>query len=270
MPVKRDFPSDQQCNGQNQQSPGIGLGHEEQRSEHHGIVPVVDAARDTAFVLQEPGLERAEEQNADHIADRVGAAEKQHNSLIEDADHVQGSENAVETEPDQENEHRGIVIRHHKIRFSRFPVVSEELLLAPGAFQTGWKETKNHFHRKYQEKHADNHRTLVRPGHQIGSAPDPEDDICDQKQEKEDGAVNQTEIMKHTDTGHFFPVFVPVHCLLPFRTVSLPSPQVLVLMMPFLFKWIRHIHNVRPGNRRGPGWYEDPPALFQRDCARAR
>ena len=31
--------------------------------------PIIDAAVDTAFVLQEPGLERAEEHDTYHVAD---------------------------------------------------------------------------------------------------------------------------------------------------------------------------------------------------------
>ena len=71
--VERDLPAEQQKHGHSQKRPGIETFDEEKRCEHHRVIPVIDAAGAAAFVLQEPGLERAEKQDADHIADREQA-----------------------------------------------------------------------------------------------------------------------------------------------------------------------------------------------------
>ncbi len=53
MPVKGDLPADQQSYRQREKAPGIGLLNEEQRREHHSIVPIIDAAGAAALVFHE-------------------------------------------------------------------------------------------------------------------------------------------------------------------------------------------------------------------------
>ena len=57
MPPDGQLPPDQQSQGAGQDAPGVPGGDENQRSGHHDIVPVVDAAGGAALVLHEPGLE---------------------------------------------------------------------------------------------------------------------------------------------------------------------------------------------------------------------
>ena len=81
VPEEGQLPPEQQGHGQSEKAPGVGLLDEEQRREHHGVVPVVDAAGAAALVLHEPGLDRAEEQDTDHVAHGVGAAEQDHDAV---------------------------------------------------------------------------------------------------------------------------------------------------------------------------------------------
>ena len=82
MSVEGNLPSGKQRNGQQKQAPRIIPLEKEKRSKHHGVVPVVDAAGATALVFQKPALERAEKQDADHVADRVSAGKQDHNPVI--------------------------------------------------------------------------------------------------------------------------------------------------------------------------------------------
>ena len=52
-----DFPPNEKGQGEAQKTVGIKAWDEHQRGEHHGKVPVVDAAGGTTPVFHEPGLE---------------------------------------------------------------------------------------------------------------------------------------------------------------------------------------------------------------------
>ena len=107
-----DLPSEQKCNRQQKQAPGIAAAHEEQRREHHGVIPVVDTAGAAALVLHKPALKRAEEKDTDHIADGVSAAEENHNAVVQNAAHMQCPEETVEDNPDQRNQNGCVVVRY--------------------------------------------------------------------------------------------------------------------------------------------------------------
>ena len=81
--IKRDLPPYEQGDRQHQKAPCVRLTDEEQRCEHHREVPVVDAACAAAFVLQEPGLERAEEHDAYHVTHRIRSAEQYHDAVVQ-------------------------------------------------------------------------------------------------------------------------------------------------------------------------------------------
>ena len=89
-----------------------------QGREHRSVIPVIDPAGTAAFILHKPALEGAEEQNADQIAYRISAAEQNHHSVIQDFHHMQASEDTVENDPDQGNEHGGVVVMGYDLRRS--------------------------------------------------------------------------------------------------------------------------------------------------------
>ena len=147
--VEGDLPAGQQGHRQHQQAPGVGLAHEEQRREHHGVVPVVYPAGAAAFVLEEPGLEGAEEKYAYHVAYGIRDTEQEHNALVKDIEHVKRAENSIEDHPYQRDEDRGIVIGDFYFRSSRLYVVTLKLFLATGALIFRRKEPEDHLHGKY-------------------------------------------------------------------------------------------------------------------------
>ena len=66
--IERQFPPERQYECRAEKHPAVPSLDEEQRRKHHGIVPVVDPACGAALIMQEPALERAEEQYADKVA----------------------------------------------------------------------------------------------------------------------------------------------------------------------------------------------------------
>ena len=97
------LPADEQKQAQGDKALGVGIIHHEQRREHHYIVPVVYPAGIAALVLHQPCLERAEEQDADHVAHRVEDRQQHHDAPIEDALHIQPDEQQVRQRPEDDD-----------------------------------------------------------------------------------------------------------------------------------------------------------------------
>ena len=133
--VECDLPAGKEADRQGQQGPGIGFCHKKQRREDHGIIPVIDTAGHTAFVFQEPGLERAEKQDADHIADRISTTQKQHDPVVKDPHDIKSSPDSIKTDPNQQDQDDGVVILDDDVRLAGFDIVPDELFLASGAFK---------------------------------------------------------------------------------------------------------------------------------------
>jgi len=74
---------------------GLGDDDEHKRGTNHREVPVVDAASATAPVMHDPGLKGAKEEDADHVADRIGQGDEDHDSLIEDVEEKQSPKDGV-------------------------------------------------------------------------------------------------------------------------------------------------------------------------------
>ena len=102
----RKLPNEQEEKRNAEKPPRVIMRDEDQGGEHHGIVPVIDAAAATAFILHEPGLEGAEEENADHIADRIEEADQKENSLVNPIEKIRRPDRAVEPEPSKSHRER--------------------------------------------------------------------------------------------------------------------------------------------------------------------
>ena len=61
MQKRGKLPNKKKQKRRSEQTVGIDAGDENQGREHHGVIPVIDAARATAFVFHKPGLEGTEE-----------------------------------------------------------------------------------------------------------------------------------------------------------------------------------------------------------------
>ena len=131
MQVKCYFPTEKQDHGHYQETPCIPPLHKKERGKHHGVVPVVDPAGAAAFILQEPGLKRAEKQNTYHIAHRVKKADKQKDTLINYIGKVERTDYAVENYPRKDNSRRGFfAVQLDFFDFCRNEIASELLLTA--------------------------------------------------------------------------------------------------------------------------------------------
>ena len=109
MGMVGDFPFYKQGPRHQNQGDGEGIYHvvpvflgdddKHDGGEHHREIPVIDTAGRAATVVHHPGLEGAEEEDADHVGDRIEQRNEHQNALIDDAQEIQGDENRVETYP---------------------------------------------------------------------------------------------------------------------------------------------------------------------------
>ena len=65
------FPTEQKQKRECNEAVCVRMRYENEGREHHCEVPVVDTAVGTASVFHKPGLEGAEKEDADHIANAV-------------------------------------------------------------------------------------------------------------------------------------------------------------------------------------------------------
>ena len=218
--VEGDLPAGQQGHRQHQQAPGVGLAHEEQRREHHGVVPVVDPAGAAALVLQKPALEGTEEQDADHVTDRVGQAQENHNAVIQKTGHVQRAEETVKGDPDQSHQHNRVVVLNVDGGLAGLDVVSGKLLLTSRTLQTGGEEAQNHFHHEDSPDEAEDHGTALQHGGDLRTAFQTEGEIHPQKSEKQRGAVDQPKIVKTAYDGQLWFMGSFLQAIIPSETYA--------------------------------------------------
>jgi len=196
---KGDLPAKEQDHRQKEQAPGIHLFHEKHGREDHGKIPVVDAAGAAALVFEQPALKWAEKENADHIADRIGTADHQHDSVVKDPVHVEQAENRIKTNPDQRDQHRPVIILDHDICLPGPPVIARELLLTSRALQPAREKPQDHLHHKDTPQDHKNSRPVLQKIRDRPAAPQPVPDIHEQNCRKEKRAVDQSNVVKH---GH--------------------------------------------------------------------
>ena len=208
-----DLPSGQQHYREGQQAPGIGLADEEERREHHGVVPVVDAAGGAALVLQEPGLEGAEEEDADDVAHRIGRAEQQHDAVVEDTHHVEAAEDQVERYPYQRHEEDGVVVLNLDFRPACLLIVAGELFLASGALQLRGEEAHHHLDDEEQPYRRQRHRMTFDNLSDLLSATRVVEDIQHQQRDERRRTQHQPDVVHHA-YGSQFPFLQFIHLLL--------------------------------------------------------
>ena len=154
MQEECDLPYNQKNDRHAKKAPSVKPRDEEQRREHHGEIPVVDAAGHAAAVLEEPGLERAEEQDADHIAHRIQRAEQKHEVAVQNSDLIQSSKRSIEHDPDKSNENGCVIIFDLDFCVAGLLEILSELLLTARASDSGREEPRDHFACKEQPKYA--------------------------------------------------------------------------------------------------------------------
>ena len=195
VPVKCDLPPDEQRKGKNEKAPCIELLDKKQRCEHHGVIPVVDPARAAALVLHEPGLERAEEQDADDVADGVGAGDQDHDPVIKDPQHMERADHTVESDPDQRDQNGRVIIRDDDLCFAGFDIIASELFLAARALNGGREEAADHLRNEHDPDHAEYERSLLEAAGEIHVSEQTMKKVVEKKKKKQRGSVDEPHIV---------------------------------------------------------------------------
>ena len=152
------LPAQKQQQRQCNEHIGKGMAEENQGSEHHDEVPVVDTAAAAALVHHHPALERAEEENADHVAHRIGQGNKNQQAPVNDTAEIQCKNQSIQSDPENNDGKYG-----PEGAFSQrlFPCIAAgsvillEVLLTAHALKLGGEEAQEYFQR---ENHCINQR----------------------------------------------------------------------------------------------------------------
>lgn len=198
-----DLPAEQKQKGQAQQAPGELASDEHEGGEHHGEVPVVDAADGAASVFHEPCLEGTEEKNADHVAHAVGKADKDQDALVDDVQIVEETDGTVERDPHQHNSQRSFPGLQGRLTLPRRLKVSLELLAASHAFQLGREETACHFNGVYGPDDAEQPLILLVAAEEIAGVLDSVDHVDRAGQKQKEGAIDQLDVVEQADRRQF-------------------------------------------------------------------
>ena len=89
------LPAHEQKKRHSKKTPSVKLKHEYIRREHHCKIPVIYAAGVAATVLHHPGLKRTEKQNAYHITNAIGKADKHEYPLVNYTEIIKKSDASV-------------------------------------------------------------------------------------------------------------------------------------------------------------------------------
>ena len=156
---------------------------QDERGEHHCIVPVVYTAATAAFILHKPGLEGAEEENADHIAYRVEEGYYDKDTRIDDAGEIEGGYRTVKRDPYNKGDERALRAREIGLVHIGRGKVAAELLLTPHALEARGEEAQDHLR---DEEHPDENKkppiVLERTEHGIRVSEDCAEDVADYRE----------------------------------------------------------------------------------------
>ena len=161
MQMRRQLPEEEKQKRNAEKPPREIMRNEDQGREHHRIIPVVNAAAATALILHKPGLERTEEEDTDHIADRIEEADEEENSIVDHREEIQCADRAVQKDPGKRHHPNGKRTALSALRALARNIVFRKLLLASHALKRGGKEAEDHFHK-------DNHADKADQDHQRG------------------------------------------------------------------------------------------------------
>ena len=129
------FPTEQKQKGQYDEAIRVRMRNEYEGREHHREIPVVDSAVGTASVFHKPGLEGAEKEDADHIANAVSEGDEYEYARVNDICEIEYSDRAVEGEPsrrDGESAPRGLQFGFFGLCRDK---IAGKLLLTTGTFE---------------------------------------------------------------------------------------------------------------------------------------
>lgn len=156
---------------------------QDERGEHHRIIPVVYTAAAAAFILHKPGLEGAEEENADHIADRVEEGYYDKDTRIDDAGEIEDGYRTVKRDPYKEGDERALRAREIRLVHICRSEVASKLLLTPHTLKARGEEAQDHLR---DEEHPDENKkppiVLECTEHGIRVSEDCAEDVADYRE----------------------------------------------------------------------------------------
>ena len=109
--------------------------YEYEGGKYHGEIPIIYSAVGATAAFKEPSVEGAEKENAYHIANAVGKADKQKNAYVYYVKKVKRADSSVKYEPSyygKEGPFPGYVLY---FAFACWFIVPFKLLLAAHAFK---------------------------------------------------------------------------------------------------------------------------------------
>ena len=118
--------------------------YNDERCEHHQVIPIVDATCSAAFVFQKPCLKWAEEEDAYHVAYAIDQCYDQHHTFIYDVGEIQNEYESIQCYPDSRGGYQAPFGAMNGVGISAGSIIDTELLLTTHAFNVRWKETQNH------------------------------------------------------------------------------------------------------------------------------
>ena len=168
MAICHDLPIDQQQQRQAEKRIGEPMRHKHKGGKHHRVIPVIDPTASAALVLHHPGLEGTEEQDADHITNRIRQTDQHENAGIDHARQIEDTDGAIQQKPEQQHL-KDTPSDERSMPFLGGTEIPSELLLASHAFQARGEEAQNHLdsenradHRQEQRLRADHSERLLR------------------------------------------------------------------------------------------------------------
>jgi len=203
VPVNRDLPAEEQQQRQYQKTPCERMRDKHKGREHHGKVPVVDPADIAASVFHEPGLERAEKQDADHIADPVGQTDENQYALVQQSRAVEYADDSVQAEPGGGNGKRAFPGLQLRILLAcRFIIVCK-LFLTAHAFQPGREKAARHFCGIHHPDDPQQPVFVFKTLKQFPGIPDSADAVHNGGNQKKSRTVQQLQIMESGNQREF-------------------------------------------------------------------
>ena len=110
---------------------------------------------------------------------------------------MQYTENSVEYDPDQCDQHGGIIVRDDDFCTSGLDVVPCKLFLTSGTLKPGRKEAQDHFHGKHGPGYDQDDGHPLHSGQNGFAFTDPVQNISDQQKKKQNRPVCKPEIMQN-------------------------------------------------------------------------
>ena len=145
------FPLDKEQKRKTKEGPRVSIFNKHKGCKHHCIVPVVYAAAAAALVLHKPGLEWAEEQNADNITNGISKAYKEQYACIYNPCKIQHTDYTIKCKPRSRHGEGGFC-RIELCSFALFEqavVIACKLLLTAHTFVLRGKTAQNHLHKEH-------------------------------------------------------------------------------------------------------------------------